>query len=138
MSVNKAILVGRLGKDPEIRVTGSGLTVAAFPLATGHTAKKGGQRVQETEWHRIVAYERLAELCRDYLSRGRLIYAEGRLKTSTWEDKAGSRHSKTEIIAEKIQFLGGNGEQAGSGRADGEAEGFAGDNLPGWEEKVPF
>jgi len=139
MSVNKVILVGRLGKDPDTRVTGSGIAVANFPLATAFTTRKSGQEVKETEWHRIVAYERQAELCRDYLRKGALIYLEGRLKTRQWEDREGNKQKTTEVIIDRLTMLGSrnNAEQKKSDQpagSDGSNEGSAGDERDG----IPF
>jgi len=91
-SINKVLLIGRAGKDPEIRMTGTGLTTAAFSLATGRTfTNKQGQKVDETEWHKIKALGKTAEFCRDYLHKGTLLYIEGRLSTSKWEDRDGAK-----------------------------------------------
>jgi len=114
-SINKVLLIGRAGKDPEIRMTGTGLTTAAFSLATGRTfTNKQGQKVDETEWHKIKALGKTAEFCRDYLHKGALLYIEGRLSTSKWEDRDGVQRSTTEIVTEVLQMLGEkgrNGEQ---------------------------
>ncbi len=107
MTVNKVILVGRLGRDPEVRVTGSGVTVATFSLATDSAIRRSGQCETETEWHRIVAYDRVAEVCRDHLAKGALIYLEGRLKTREWENREGRKQKTTEIIIERMCMLGG-------------------------------
>ena len=106
--VNKVIIVGRLGKDPEVRYTTNGQAVANFTVATSEnwTDKTSGQKQEKTEWHRIVVWGRLAELCRDYLKKGRQVYVDGRLQTRSWDDRDGTKKYTTEIIANTIQFLG--------------------------------
>lgn len=109
--VNKVILIGNLGRDPEIRYTQSGQAVTNFTLATNETWKdKDGQKAEKTEWHRIVAWGKLAELCSQYLAKGRTVYIEGRLQTRDWEDKDGHKRQTTEINASTVQFLGGQGD----------------------------
>ena len=103
--LNKVMLIGRLGSDPEIRYTQDGTPVANFSLATDSPIKRGDQWETETEWHRIVAWRRLAEICSEYLGKGRLIYVEGRLRTRSWEDRDGNKRWTTEIIARDIQML---------------------------------
>src|ERR1700756_5755901 len=106
--VNKVILIGKLGNDPEIRYTTSGQAVAHFRLATTEMrANKDGQKQEFTEWHRVVAWERLAEICGEFLSKGRTVYIEGTLRTRSWEDKEGKKRWTTEIIAQNMQMLGG-------------------------------
>jgi len=113
-SVNKVILIGHLGADPEIRYTPSGQPVANFRLATSESWNdKQGQRQEKTEWHRIVAWGKLAELCGEYLAKGRQVYVEGRLQTRQWDDRDGNKKYTTEIQAQQITFLGGRGESAG-------------------------
>lgn len=121
--VNKVILIGNLGRDPELRYTASGQAVVNFSLATGETyTDKSGERVDKTEWHRIVAWAKTAELCAQYLSKGRTVYIEGRLQTREWEDKEGVKRQTTEINANTVQFLGGpRGD--GGGAAPGETSG---------------
>lgn len=104
--VNKAIIIGRLGKDPETNTTGSGSVVATLSVATtdAWTDKQSGEKKEKTEWHRIVAWNRLGEICSQYLSKGSQVYVEGRLQTRSW-DKDGVTRYTTEIIAEKVQFL---------------------------------
>jgi single-strand DNA-binding protein len=121
-SVNKIILVGNLGRDPEVRFTPGGQPVANFTLATSEQwTDKGGQRQERTEWHRVVAYDRLAEQARDYLSKGRQVYVEGRLQTRQWDDKDGNKRSTTEVIARQIVFLGSGG--GGGARGEGASRG---------------
>jgi len=114
--VNKVILVGNLGRDPELRYTQSGQAVATFTVATNETWNdKNGERVERTEWHRIVSWGRTAELCSQYLSKGRSVYLEGRIQTREWEDKEGQKRYTTEINAQTVQFLGGGRGEGGGG-----------------------
>ena len=105
-SVNKVILVGHLGKDPEIRYLEGNVSVASFPLATSETFNKDGKRIEQTEWHNIVMWRGLADVAAKYLSKGRLVYIEGKLRTRTYEDKEGIRRYTTEIVAESFNILG--------------------------------
>jgi single-strand DNA-binding protein len=132
MSVNKAILVGHVGKDPEIRYSASSNAVASFSLATNRVRKnQQGEKVEETEWHRIVAFGKVAEICRDYVHKGKQIYIEGRLQTREWEDKSGSRRSTTEIVTEVLQMLGQRNHD------DAQIEDVQGNHVP-MEGDVPF
>jgi single-strand DNA-binding protein len=110
--VNKVILIGRLGADPEIRYTPSGAEVATFRMATSESwTNKNGEKEERTEWHRIVAWRGLAKICGEYLSKGRLVYIEGKIRTRAWEDKEGNKRSTTEIEATDMKMLGGMGDQ---------------------------
>ena len=110
MSVNKVMLIGNLGRDPEIRYTTSGQAVANFTLATTEKyTNKAGDKQEDTEWHRIVAWGRLAEICGEYLTKGRMVYIEGSIKTRSWEDKEGNTKWTTEIVARNMQMLGPSG-----------------------------
>lgn len=105
--VNKVIIVGRLGQDPDVRYTTGGQAVANYTVATSETFNdKSGQKQERTEWHRIVVWGRLAELCRDYLKKGKQVYIEGRLQTRNYDDKNGVKKYITEIVANTVQFLG--------------------------------
>ncbi|MFB3147962.1 MAG: single-stranded DNA-binding protein, partial [Thermodesulfobacteriota bacterium] len=107
MSVNKVMLIGNLGRDPEIRYTTSGQAVANFTLATTEKyTNKAGDKQEDTEWHRIVAWGRLAEICGEYLTKGRMVYIEGSIRTRSWEDKEGNTKWTTEIVARNMQMLG--------------------------------
>jgi single-strand DNA-binding protein len=109
-SINKVILIGNLGRDPEIRYTASGTAVANFSLATtDNWTNKDGTKEARTEWHRIVAWGRLGEICGEYLSKGKSVYIEGRIQTREWEDKEGNKRQTTEIVAYQMQMLGGKG-----------------------------
>ena len=119
--VNKAILIGNLGRDPELRYTQSGQPVANFTLATTETWNKrdGGGKEEKTEWHRIVVWGKTAENCGKYLDKGRQVYIEGRLQTREWQDKEGQKRYTTEIVAQTVQFLGGQGGRGGEGGSGG-------------------
>ena len=121
MSVNKAIIVGNLGADPEVRYTQSGTAVANMRIATNERWKdKSGEKKERTEWHRIVVFGNQAENCGKYLSKGRQVYVEGRIQTNEWEDRDGNTRYTTEIVAQTVQFLsGGNGGGGFSGGGGG-------------------
>lgn len=134
--VNKVILVGNLGRDPELRYTQQGTAVANFSLATSESfTKKDGSRDERTEWHRIVVWGRSAENCSQYLAKGRTVYIEGRLQTREWENKEGQKQRTTEVVAQTVQFLGGKGE-GGGGR--GGAGGSSGEPPPPADDDIPF
>ncbi len=123
-SVNRVILVGNLGRDPELRYIPSGQAVANFTLATNDRWRdKEGNNQERTEWHRIVVWGKSAENCAQYLQKGRSVYIEGRLQTREWEDKDGNKRQTTETIAQTVQFLGGRGGAGGGGEPGGESGG---------------
>ena len=135
--INKVILIGRLGADPEIRYTPSGAEVATFRIATSEVwTNKNGEKEERTEWHRIVAWRNLAKICGEYLSKGRLVYIEGKIRTRAWEDKDGNKRTTTEIEASEMKMLGGSGEQ------DRKAREPVADTAPpapkDKEEDIPF
>jgi len=133
-SLNKVMLIGHLGRDPEVRSLPSGTSVANFSLATSENWKnKEGKPEERTEWHRIVVFGKQAEICKEYLSKGRQVYLEGRLQTKEWQDKEGQKRTTTEIIAHKIVFLGAKG-QAPTAEA-GEEVTY---EPVGSEEDIPF
>src|SRR5271168_2764410 len=116
MSVNKVILVGRLGRDPETRFTTGGQAVASFSVATDETYKdRNGERQKRTEWHKIVAWGKKAEFAQQYLKKGNLIYIEGSIRSSEWQDKEGQKRTKVEIIVSEFRFIGGKGDGGGAG-----------------------
>ena len=122
-SVNKVILIGNLGRDPEVRYTPNGNAICNVTIATSRNwkDKTSGEKMEETEWHRVVFYDRLAEIAGEYLKKGRPVYVEGRLKTRKWQDKEGVEKYTTEIIAAEMQLLGsregmGGGDDSGAGR----------------------
>ncbi|HKL48487.1 MAG TPA: single-stranded DNA-binding protein [Desulfuromonadales bacterium] len=120
MSVNKVILVGNLGKDPELRYTPSGTAVATFPLATSERFKnREGQQQERTEWHNIVMWRGLAEIGGKYLHKGKQIYIEGKIQTRSYDDRDGNKRYMTEIVADQMQMLGRGGEEGGSGGGRG-------------------
>jgi single-strand DNA-binding protein len=137
-SINKVILIGNLGRDPELKYTQAGQAVCNFSIATTEKWKgKDGQMQEKTEWHRIVAWGKTGELCSQYLSKGRPVYIEGRLQTRDWEDKDGNKRQTTEINANSVQFLGsGRGNEGGSARpAEGGGSGMSAD--PGFPPPTP-
>jgi single-strand DNA-binding protein len=143
-SVNKVILLGNLGKDPEVKYTPSGVPVAKFSLATNERYKdKGGEWQERTEWHNIVAWQRLAEIVGEYVKKGSKIYIEGRLQTSSWEDKqSGEKKYRTEIVASDLVLLSGRGEGGGehegrSSRGTAAASGSSFDQRTHAEEHPP-
>src|SRR5271169_3885257 len=124
MSVNKVILVGRLGRDPETRFTGGGQAVANFSVATDETYKdKNGERQKRTEWHKIVVWGKQAEIAQQYLKKGSLVFIEGRIQSREWQDKEGQKRTSFEIVATNFRMLGGRGDSAaaGAGAAGGSA-----------------
>ena len=146
MSVNKVILIGNLGADPEVRYASSGVAVCNFTMATTRTYKdKQGESKDETEWHRVVAFGRTAEVCGEYLKKGRQVYIEGRLQTREWQDKDGNRRWTTEVVTDTMQMLGNRGGDSGGAQRDYSPQGGSGSNkpyqpLPGDipESDVPF
>jgi single-strand DNA-binding protein len=146
-SVNKVILVGNLGRDPEVRYTQGGSPVANFTLATNEVwTDKAGARQERTEWHRIVVWGKTAEIARDHLAKGKQVYIEGALQTRQWEDRDGNKRNTTEIKATRLVLLG-RAEGGGSMERGGGAEtrgggsdqgGASGDEVPPPEEDIPF
>src|SRR5580693_8963756 len=122
MSVNKVILVGRLGRDPETRYTGGGQAVANFSLATDETFKdRAGERQKRTEWHKIVVWGKQAEIAQQYLHKGSLLYVEGRIQSRQWDDREGQKRTTVEIVANNFRMLGGRGDAAAAGAGGGSA-----------------
>ncbi len=106
VSVNRIIIIGNLGSDPEMRFTPSGRPVTSFRVATNHRyTTSEGERREETEWFTVVTWGKLAEQCNQYLTKGRLVYVEGRLRTNTWEGQDGQKHYRNEIVADRVSFL---------------------------------
>ena len=136
--VNKVLLIGRLGKDPEVRYTPDGMMVTNFSLATDEYRKdKNGERVQRTEWHRIVTFGKLADICGNYLSKGKLIFVEGRIQTQSWEDKEGNKRYTTEIIASDMRMLDSKGQGKSQDMGSESMSSYQGSEaLP--EDDVPF
>ena len=120
MSVNKVILVGRLGRDPETRFTSGGQAVANFSVATDESYKdKNGERQKRTEWHKIVVWGKQAEIAQQYLKKGSLVFIEGRIQSREWQDKEGQKRTSFEIVATNFRMLGGRGEGMAPGTAAG-------------------
>jgi single-strand DNA-binding protein len=131
-SLNKVMIIGNLGADPEMRFTPSGSPVTSFRIASSRTfTTPEGEKKQETEWFTIVAWSKLAELCNQFLSKGRMAYVEGRLKTRSWDDKEGVKHYKTEVIASQVIFL----DRGGAAPLPEEAA-EGGEEVP--PEELPF
>lgn len=130
-SVNKVTILGRLGGDPEVKEISQGSTVANFSVATSDAwTDKNGQKQERTEWHRIVVWGKLAELCGRYLSKGRQVYLEGRLQTRSWEDQDGVKRYTTEIMASAVKFIDSKGSE--EPKADQHSE------SPGFDDEFPF
>ncbi len=132
--VNKVILIGNLGADPEVRYSQTGTAVANFRIATTETWKKqDGSKEEQTEWHKIVAFARLGEICGEYLSKGSKVYIEGRLQTRKWEDRDGNARYTTEIVAREMKMLSARGAGGGASSHDEEPpypEPVMGDDVP--------
>jgi single-strand DNA-binding protein len=146
MSVNKVILVGNLGKDPEVRFTNTGNAVANFSIATSEVWNdRDGKRQERTEWHNIVVWGKQAEHCGQYLAKGRQVYIEGSIRTRSYDDKSGNKRYVTEVVAQRVQFLGGGGgtrlaSQAEGGHADDMSMGgmSGGGGQPPGDDDIPF
>jgi len=124
--INKVILVGNLGKDPEIKYTASGGAIANLTIATSDSwnDKQTGEKVEKTEWHRVVAFQRLAEIMGEYLKKGSQVYIEGKLQTRKWQDQSGQDRYTTEVVASDMQMLGGRGGEGGGQQQSGSGGGF--------------
>ncbi len=139
MSVNKVILVGNLGRDPEVRFTASGKAVARFSVATSEVWNDAeGTRQERTEWHNVVVWGKQAESCGQYLQKGRQVYIEGAIRSRQYDDKDGNKKYITEVIAQRVQFLGGGGRGAGASTQPRESTGAEPATVPGEEEDIPF
>ena len=141
--INKVILVGRLGKDPEIRSTPQGTTVAKFTVATDEKfTDRNGEKQERTEWHNIVAWAKLAEICGQYLKKGQLVYIEGSIRTDSWDDKeSGQKRYRTEIVAQTMKMLGGKRDSEGGGGSYAGAKRGSTSSAPEVmedDEEVPF
>ena len=143
--VNKVMLVGNLGRDPEMRALPSGQQVANFSLATSRRYKdRDGNRKDETEWHNIVVFGKQAEIAGQYLTKGKMVFVEGRIQTRSWDDKeSGKKQYKTEIICENFQMLGSKGDGGGGGQRDSSASAPAGGGHDGGagdfqDDDIPF
>jgi single-strand DNA-binding protein len=130
MSVNRVILVGRLGRDPETRYTGGGQAVANFSLATDESYKdRNGERQKRTEWHKIVVWGKQAEIAQQYLKKGSLVFIEGRIQSREWQDKEGQKRTSFEIVANNFRMLGGRAEGAAAAGGMGSGAGKGGEDF---------
>jgi single-strand DNA-binding protein len=146
--INKAILIGNLGADPEVRYMQDGTAVASFNIATSEAwkDKASGEKREKTEWHRIVAFRRLGEICGEYLSKGKQVYIEGRIQTRQWEDKEGIKRYTTEIVASQMQMLGSKDDSYANNRGTGfrrdetaQDQSAPGPGFPGEpDDDIPF
>lgn len=141
MSVNKVILIGNLGKDPEVRFTSNGRAVAHFPIATSEVWNDvNGSRQERTEWHNIIVWGKQGETCGQYLAKGRQVYVEGSIRSRSYDDKDGNKRYVTEIVAQRVRFLGGGGGTRVAPEAEGEASGepSPGGQAPPVDDDIPF
>ncbi|MBD3232499.1 MAG: single-stranded DNA-binding protein [candidate division Zixibacteria bacterium] len=137
-SVNLAILIGNLGKDPELRYTPSGAAVASFSMATTEKWKdKDGQLAERTEWHNIVCWGRQAEVANEYLKKGSPVYIEGRIQNRSYDDRDGNRRYITEIVCRRLQLLGGRGGGGGGGSSSQSSDSSDSD-IPETDDDLPF
>jgi len=140
MSVNKVILIGNLGKDPDVRTTANGKAVARFPIATSEVwVDAEGNRQERTEWHNIVVWGKQGETCGQYLAKGRQVFVEGSIRSHSYDDKNGVKRYMTEIIAQRVRFLGGGGggRVAPESEVPSEASAAPGD-APPFDDDIPF
>ena len=136
MTVNKVLLIGRLGADPEVRYTSDGTAVATFCIATTEKwNNQKGEKEERTDWHRIVAWRRLGEICGEYLAKGKQVYIEGKLQTRSWDDKDGNKKWVTEVVASNMQMLGSPGGEQNKTRPD--FEDTSGPDK-GMDDDIPF
>lgn len=141
MSVNKVILIGNLGKDPEVRYTANGKAVARFPIATSEVwTDTGGNRQERTEWHNIIVWGKQGETCAQYLAKGRQVFVEGSIRSRSFDDKNGNKRYVTEIIAQRVRFLGGGGGTRVAPESEGEPSGepAPGTQPPPLDDDIPF
>ncbi len=135
--INKVILIGNLGADPEMKYTAGGTAICKFRLATTEVFKdRDGNQQERTEWHRVVAWAKLAEICGQYLSKGKQVYVEGSLRTSSWDDQDGNKRYTTEINARDVQFLSGGAGGGSSSGGSGGGDDFGG--PPIGDDDIPF
>ncbi len=139
--VNKVIIVGRLGADPEVKTVSSGQTVCRMNIATSENwTDREGQKQERTEWHRVVVWSRMAEVCGQHLSKGRQVYVEGRLQTRSWEDDQGQKKYTTEVVANTVKFLGSadRSQQQSSAGSGANNQGFGSEPSFDSKEEIPF
>jgi len=144
-SVNKVILIGRLGKDPELKFTNTGTPVARFTLATDESFKdRAGEQQKRTEWHNIVAWNKLAEICGEYLTKGKQVYVEGSIRSRQWEDQAGNKRTVHEIIARDVRMLGSRADSERGSTAEPAVDRSASQETPSppesqiTDDDIPF
>jgi single-strand DNA-binding protein len=138
-SLNKVMLIGNLGKDPEVRYTPAGVAVASFNLATSERFKnKSGEWEERTEWHRVTLWSKLAEIAGEYLAKGKTVYIEGRLQTRKWQDNSGNERYTTEIVGEKMQMLSPKGERRGGDTTSEPVNGGGFEEPPFQDDDIPF
>lgn len=139
-SLNKVMLIGNLGKDPEVRFTASGQAVASFSLATSEKFKgKSGEMEERTEWHNITLWGKLAEIAGEYLSKGKTVYIEGRLQTRKWQDKNGNDRYTTDIVGDRMQMLSAKGERSGGESSSSQKSGGGSyEEPPFQDDDIPF
>ena len=136
--INRVTLVGRLGRDPEMRQTGTGTPIVNFSVATNESWKdKNGEQQERTEWHKIIAWGRLAEICNEYLTKGKQVYIEGRLQTNEWEDKDGNKRYTTEVVANEMKMLGTRSEEGYTSPSEQASKGGEMDSGL-TEDDIPF
>ena len=140
MSYNKVMLIGNLGKDPEVRFTANGRAMARFSLATSEVwTDAEGHRQERTEWHNIVVWGKQGETCGQYLAKGRQVFVEGSIRNRSYDDKSGNKRYVTEIVAQRVRFLGGGGGGRIAPEAEGPAEESpAGGDAPSMDDDIPF
>ena len=141
MSVNKVILIGNLGKDPEVRYTTTGRAVARFSIATSEVWNDAeGKRQERTEWHNIIVWGKQGETCAQYLAKGRQVYIEGSIRNRSYDDKTGTKRYITEIVAQRVRFLGGGGGTRVAPEAEAEAPGepAPAGQTPPFDDDIPF
>lgn len=141
MAVNKVILIGNLGKDPEVRYTANGRAVARFPIATSEVWMNAeGNRQERTEWHNIIVWGKQGEHCGQYLAKGRQVYIEGSIRSRSYDDKNGNKRYVTEIVAQRVKFLGGGGgtRAAAEPESGPAAESTPGGESPPFDDDIPF
>ncbi len=135
MSVNKVILVGRLGQDPELKQTSAG-AVCKFSIATSESWTKDGQKQEKVEWHKIVVWNKLAEICSKFLQKGKQVYVEGKIQTQQWEDQEGKKRTSTEILANTVQFLSAQENQSENSTPEVQNNFFKNEEF--LSEEIPF
>lgn len=139
MSVNKVILIGNLGRDPEVRFTANGRSVVRFPIATSEVWNDAeGHRQERTEWHNIIVWGKQGETCAQYLAKGRQVFVEGSIRTRSFDDRNGNKRYVTEIVAQRVRFLGGGGGTRVAPELENEPQGEPSIEPPPLEDDVPF